>query len=172
MFCWHQKRHKQFGKTLLLILNEVNDMKKSVLGLLCIGLLFGCGKTDKLDVVFVPAKGVVLLDGKPLANADIRAVPQGKTMGQGGGGRTNENGEFQLKHTRGEDGLPEGEYLATVSLRKNPDGSSPPPNDPTPPMDSPAAETLPVKYVDPAQSTLRLTVSKGGPEAKLELSSK
>ncbi len=145
-------------------------MKNCAFGLLIATLAAGCGASSKLDVEYIPIKGVVLMEGTPLASADVTAIPQGKTMGQGGSGRTNEKGEFQLKHTRGENGLPEGEYLATVSLRKNPDGSSPPPNDPTPPMDSPAAETMPAKYVDPTQSTLRFTVSKGGPDAKLELS--
>ena len=99
----------------------------------------GCGGA-KSDLTFLPVAGVVRLDGAPLADADVIAVPIGGTKGMGGGSRTNVNGEFKMSHVRGEMGLPEGEYKITVSLRKLPDGSVPPANDPTPPIDSHAVE--------------------------------
>lgn len=141
--------------------------------LLLVGLtLFsaGCGgKKTTLDVV--PVAGTVTLDGTPLADADITASPTGTTAGQGGGGRSSATGEFQLNHFRGEAGLPPGDYSITVSLRKNPDGSVPPPNDPTPPIESQAKETLPARYSDPTATTLKATVIAGGAPLKLELQS-
>lgn len=133
--------------------------------------VIGCGSKEP-QLEFIPVRGVVTLDNKPLANADVRTTPVGKTMGKGGGGRTNEQGEFQIVHSRGEKGLPEGEYTATVSLRQNPDGSFPPPDDPTPPMESPAVEKLPARYVDPTQTQLKFTVSKDTTSSiRLELTS-
>ncbi len=146
-------------------------MRRLILSLLGAALLTGCGSDSGPQLEFIPVKGVVTFDGKGLPNADVTAIPQGKTMGQGGSARTNENGEFEIAYARGGKGLPEGEYLATVSRRLNPDGTSPPPNDPTPPMDSPAVEKLPPKYVDPTQSALRIKVSKAGAEANLTLTS-
>lgn len=118
--------------------------------------LVGCGG-KKSDLTFNPVSGVVTLDGQPLAEADVSATPSGTTMGLGGGGRSNEKGEFQMTHARGEPGLPPGEYKVAISLRKRPDGTVPPPNDPTPPIESNAVETLP-QYSDPATTTLTLTV--------------
>lgn len=146
-------------------------MRRLILSMLGAALLAGCGSSNELKLEFIPVKGVVTLDGKALINADVTAIPQGKTMGQGGSGRTNENGEYEIAYSRGGKGLPEGEYLATVSQRLNPDGTSPPPDDPTPPMDSPAVQKLPPKYVDPTLSALRIKVSKTGTEANLTLTS-
>lgn len=134
-------------------------------------IVTGCGSKEP-QLEFIPVRGVVTLDGQPLANADVRAIPAGKTMGKGGSGRTSEQGEFQIIHSRGEKGLPEGEYTATVSLRQNPDGSFPPPDDPTPPMESPAVEKLPARYVDPTQTQLKFTVTKDATSTiKLDLTS-
>ena len=117
----------------------------------------GCGGA-KSDLTFLPVSGVVRLDGQPLADADISAVPIGTTLGMGGASRSNANGEFTMSHTRGETGLPPGDYKITVSLRKLPDGTVPPTNDPTPPMDSNARETLAPQYSDFSKSTLKLAV--------------
>lgn len=134
-------------------------MKRSGMWLtLSLSVCLGCGG-PKSDLTFVPVSGVVRLDGKPLADADISAVPVGATLGMGGGSRSNADGKFQLSHARGESGLPPGEYKITVSLRKRPDGSVPPADDPTLPIDSNAAETLAPRYSDFSQSTLTISVT-------------
>ena len=132
----------------------------------------GCGGA-KSDLTFVPVTGVVHLDGQPLVDAEIAAVPVGATPGMGGGSRSNSNGEFQFSHARGERGLPEGEYIITVGLRKRPDGTVPPADDPTPPIDSNAVETLAPRYSDFSRSTLKLAVYSSATdpvELKLESS--
>ncbi len=131
----------------------------------------GCGGA-KSDLTFLPVAGVVRLDGVPLADADISAVPIGATKGMGGASRTDASGGFKMSHARGESGLPEGEYKITVSLRKLPDGSVPPANDLTAPMDSPAVETLAPQYSDFTKSTLKLAVAPSASESvELQLES-
>lgn len=129
---------------------------------LCAVACAGCGGPAAVKLDVVPAKGVVTLDGQPLANADVTAIPLGDTEGAGGTARTNAQGEFSITHFRGEPGLPKGEYRVTVSLRKLPDGSVPPVNDPTPPIESPAVETLPPAYSQIDTTTLRWNLAADG----------
>ncbi|MDX1968477.1 MAG: carboxypeptidase-like regulatory domain-containing protein [Planctomycetaceae bacterium] len=126
------------------------------LGMLLMCAVPGCGSDQGFEVV--PVTGVVTLDDQPLAEADVTAIPTHTTPGLGGAARTNEQGQFQLFHARGERGLPPGDYKLTVSLRKRKDGSVPPVNDPTPPIESDAVETLPPMFSDPTASTLTATI--------------
>lgn len=142
---------------------------RSGLLVLCAVLCCGCGRNSAVKLDVVPAKGVVTLDGQPLANADVTAIPLGDTGGYGGTSRTNAQGEFSITHFRGEPGLPVGEYRVTVSLRKMPDGSVPPVNDPTPPIESPAVETLPATYSQTDATTLRWNLSADGVPATFAL---
>ena len=130
----------------------------------------GCGG-PKSDLTFVPILGVIQLDGQPLADADISAVPIGATPGVGGASRSNASGEFNMMYARGESGLPPGEYKLAVSLRKFKDGSVPPADDPTPPIDSQATETLAPRYSDINQSILTLTVAATPAPTELKLES-
>lgn len=66
--------------------------------------------------------------------------------------------------------LPAGSYRVAVSYRLMPDGSPVPEGegDTTPPIESPASESLPLKYSDYDKSELKATVSPGEPiELKL-----
>ncbi|OYW16762.1 MAG: hypothetical protein B7Z55_13890 [Planctomycetales bacterium 12-60-4] len=101
----------------------------------------------------------------------MTAIPLENTPGLGGMARTDEQGKFQLLHARGEQGLPPGEYKLTVSLRKRKDGSVPSLNDPTPPIESDAVETLPPAYSDPQVSQLTASVTDGGQPLTIKLSS-
>lgn len=134
--------------------------------------MIGCGSQSKDELKIVPARGVLTLDGMPLAEADVAAFPLGETPGLGGGCRSNERGEFQFTHARGEIGLPPGSYKLTVSLRKRPDGSVPPVNDPTPPIESSARETLAPHFSDPAKSILTQIITDDGKPFDLKLDSK
>lgn len=129
--------------------------------------LAGCG--EKVDLKITPVSGIVTLNGQPLAEADVSAIPTGATMGLGGGGRSDSKGEFKFTHARGEAGLPPGEYKVTVSLRKKKDGSVPPPNDPTPPIESDATETIGAQYSDPNQTKLTLTVPPASTPVEFKL---
>ena len=127
----------------------------------------GCGSKDQ-GPELTAVTGVVLLDEKPLDNADLIFIPVESTPGVGGQARTKEGGNFNIIYSRGGEGLPAGNYRVAVSYRLMPDGSPVPEGDTTPPIESPARETLPLKYSDYDQSELKATVSPGKPiELKL-----
>jgi Carboxypeptidase regulatory-like domain len=66
--------------------------------------LAGCGGGSKTS----PVSGVVLLDGKPVADATVQFVPQEK--GRDATGQTDKNGEFAIR-----DGVVPGEYKVVIS---------------------------------------------------------
>lgn len=148
-------------------------LRKTFFLTLVLASFAGCGgSTAEPALEVFPCTGVVTLNGEPLAEATVSAVPNGTTQGSGGVARSNERGEFKLTHIRGEDGLPPGEYKLTVSLRKNPDGTVPPANDPTPPIESKAVETLPPEYSDLQSTTLTHTVTRDAKPLELKLQAK
>lgn len=115
-----------------------------------------------------PTTGTVLLNEEPLVNADLVFIPLEGTPGVGGQARTKEAGEFEVIYSRGGEGLPVGTYRVAVSYRLMPDGTPVPEGDTTPPIESPARETLHRKYSSQDDSGLRATVSPGTPiELKL-----
>lgn len=115
-----------------------------------------------------PTTGTVLLNEEPLVNADLVFIPLEGTPGVGGQSRTKEAGEFEVIYSHGGAGLPAGTYRVAVSYRLMPDGTPVPEGDTTPPIESPARETMPRKYTDHDQSELKATVAPGKPiELKL-----
>jgi hypothetical protein len=117
----------------------------------------GCGKSEKPTDGLVPVSGNITIDGAVGGNALVTFLPQGKTGGFGGSGTTDSTGHYTLVGSRGEKGLPAGQYKVTVSRRLNPDGSPPDPN--TPPIESNAFETLPDKYTNPDKTQLVVTLN-------------
>jgi hypothetical protein len=97
------------------------------IGLSCVFLASSCGRSKIPEVqgklpVF-PVKGKLLLDGKPLANANLvfhprTALPKDASQFLPRG-RTNEEGAFALTTYSDSDGAPAGEYRVTVSYRGN-----------------------------------------------------
>ena len=75
-------------------------------GLLAAG---GCGNSNTS-----PVAGVVLLDGKPVANAAIQFVAQGES-GHDATGQTDQNGEFTMSTFKPKDGVVPGNYKVVVS---------------------------------------------------------
>ena len=128
-------------------------------------LLTGCSSKEP-GPELTPATGTVLLNEEPLVNADLYFVPLEGTPGVGGQARTREAGEFDVMYSRGGAGLPAGTYRVAVSYRLMPDGTPVPEGDTTPPIESPARETLPRKYSDHDHSELKATVA---PEKPIEL---
>ncbi len=130
-------------------------------------LAYGC-ESKKQGPELTSVTGVVFLNEEPLANADIIFIPVESTPGVGGQSRTKDGGKFNINYRRGGEGLPEGNYRVAVSYRLMPDGSPVPEGDTTPPIESPARETLPLEYCDYDKSQLKATVSAGKPiEIKL-----
>ena len=117
-------------------------------------LLAGCGGGPTV----VPVTGTVRLKDRPLAHAVVNFIPVGESEGQGGHGSTDAEGRYVLTGTRGENGIPPGEYKVTISLRLRPDGSLPEPN--VPPIESDATERLLPQYWDRDLTRLQATVAK------------
>lgn len=86
----------------------------------------GCGDKGPAEPVLelVPASGVVTLDGKPLAEAQVTFLFEG-TPPKGfvsSGAKTGPDGKFTVK-TGSKPGTVVGAYKVIVSLLKSPDGS-------------------------------------------------
>lgn len=125
----------------------------------------------------VPVQGAVTLDGKPLSAADVMFIPQGDTKGQGGVGRTDESGKFEiLSFDRKHKGAPVGNYRVIVSKLVKPDGTDYIPDPNAGPFDTGGfKELLPAAYrdSDTAQSRLAADVPDSGTTTiELKLSSK
>jgi hypothetical protein len=106
--------------------------------------------------------GTITLNDQPLANATITFIPKDGTPGFGGVGKTDAAGKYKLLGSRDDAvGIPPGEYRVVVSKRRMPDGSEVPADDHTPPMNSPARESLPAAYSSMAATTLSATVRPG-----------
>ncbi len=127
----------------------------------------GCGvKKSGPNVDLVPVSGVVTLDGKPLANADIVFYLEGdRSQGyHGSGGKTDAQGKYTLTSIAGS-GAAAGNYKVAVSRITDPQGK---------PvvlqegidmeqlrMQGQAKESLPEKYSDSEKTELKATVEKG-----------
>ena len=131
----------------------------------------GCGGAAEEGPELLPTTGTVTLDDQPLAGADLTFIPADQTAGAGGTARSDESGTFTVGYARGGAGLAPGNYKVIVSRRLMPDGSPVPEGDTTPPIESPATESLPPKFSDPNQSALTVAVEPGKP-LEVKLSSK
>lgn len=143
--------------------------KRTALGamLLMCSFCVGCGSKPE-GPELGPVTGVVLLNEEPLENADLFFMPIESTPGVGGQGRSKEGGKFEVVYFRGGEGLPAGTYRVAVSYRLMPDGTPVPEGDDTPPIESPATESLPAKYSSKDNSELQVKVEPGQPiELKL-----
>jgi hypothetical protein len=112
----------------------------------------------------VPAEGVVTLDGKPLAGAQVMFDPQGETRGQALFGKTDSAGKFALASAdRKRTGAAVGEYKVIINKLIKPDGSDFIPDPNSGPDDTGGfRELLPAAYSDQAQSQLRAEVPPSG----------
>lgn len=113
--------------------------------------LAGCSRGGRAAVY--PAEGQVVLDGKPLAGAQVVFYPQGTKDGETIPSRaqTDEQGRYRLSTYEKEDGAPEGQYDVTVvHYRARQDGSG----------FVPGPNALPTKYASPKTTDLHVTVSR------------
>jgi hypothetical protein len=123
-------------------------------------VFLGCSGTDP---GLAAVSGTVTLGDAPLANATITFIPKDGTPGFGGVGKTNGEGKYTIAGSReNEKGIPPGEYRVVISKRLMPDGSELPADDKTPPMMSPAKESLAGTYSSMTSTTLTATVPAGG----------
>lgn len=126
-------------------------------------LVCGCGIQENASPL-ADVAGKVTWNGKPVAGCSVTLVPLSETSGWGAQATTNDAGEYQLLEGKtGRPGVRAGTYRVVLSRRLMPDGTSVPANDRTPPIESPARESLPPEYSDRQKSKLQITIpSQGG----------
>jgi hypothetical protein len=108
-------------------------------------------------------RGLVLVDGKPAAQAQVLLHPAaGSAEELRPSGHTDDQGYFTLSSYVNGDGAPEGDYVVTVTwFRMHQVGG-----------DSVRYNALPKRYADTQTSQLRVTVNKSDNElSPLQLSS-
>jgi hypothetical protein len=135
-----------------------------ILVALPVATLVSCGSSDP-DLK--PVSGHVTHKGQHLADAVVRFIPAGGTIGVGGVGKTDAEGTYQITYAQGGEGLLPGAYKVTVSKRVMPDGSAPPED--VDPIESPARETLPPRYSHEETTRLTKTVPDVGGTIDIEL---
>jgi len=132
----------------------------SIVIVLLVASAAGCGKKGPA-VEFV--EGIVLIDGQPLAEANVGFSPQ-SPQGLAGVGKTDARGIFRLTATRGgraTAGVPIGEYTVTVSKIEFDLKGQPPPADGDY-SNIPVKSLVPEAYSLNGFSPLEATVTPGG----------
>jgi hypothetical protein len=141
----------------------------------CLNLCGGCGSADTGPPV-VPAEGVVLLDGKPLAKANVRLIPRGETKGDRAIYATTDSaGKFAAASPDGKrKGAAVGSYQVVINKLVKPDGSDFVPDPNAGPEDTGGwRELVPSAYSDDSRSELAAEVPAGGIKTlEFKLSSK
>ena len=130
----------------------------------------GCGRSSgPPNAQSVPVKGVVALDGKPLAGADVVFMTSGMPPIVLAA-TTKEDGGYQLQSVRPGGGELAGSYKVTISRMVKPDGSALGPDET--PANVGAIEQLPAKYSSFEQTVLTQAVSAEGGSFDFPLESK
>ncbi len=135
-------------------------------------LAAGCGSRKSNMPPLVPVEGVVILDGKPLAEANVQFHPVGNTQGRGAAANTDADGRYSLISPDGSKGAPVGDYKVVVSKLVMPDGSLFSAAEGVAPMDSPAREAVPARYNDYERTVLTAKVPDGGGTVDFPLTSR
>jgi hypothetical protein len=130
----------------------------TLLGSALLFCAMACGqRAAEMDLIAVTGT-VTLKDGTPLPGALVTFLPSGTTKGIESSGRTDLDGKYRLKTTRGGDGAAAGEHKVTISKLIRPDGSDYVPAETADPATSNAKELLPAIYSDAEKSTLKAMV--------------
>lgn len=120
-----------------------------VWGFLVVTLLFaGCGGSSDPSVKVHPVSGKITFEGQPTPNAIVVLHPQSPpqtTKPIVSMATVQSDGTFKIGTMDEADGAPVGEYVVTVTWRKEATGGN----------------VLPPKYADPATSDTKVTVKEG-----------
>jgi hypothetical protein len=123
----------------------------------------GCGSGDRPEIPTVDVSGVVMMDGKPLADAQINLL----TAEYAGSAMTDASGNFKTRAQAGEnkvyivkyEGLPPG-WDATMTTPSDTPGGGP-------------KMKIPSRFSDPTKTELKFNVpDSGSTDAKFEITSK
>ncbi len=120
----------------------------------------GCG-----DATFVPVRGQVSLDGKPVAECAVMFIPVAD--GPAATGTTNAEGRFQVAATNRDD-VAVGDYIVTIMKQR----TTVVRNDSTGNSSLRIEWQIPQKYSQPNTSGIRRSVSSESCDFSFELSSK
>lgn len=122
---------------------------------LLVGLcLAGCGGGDGVERLPVhPVKGAIVLDGKPLANAQVAFHPKNPTdqRAKVASATTDAEGKFQLTTYDANDGAVAGEFVVTVQqfqLVEEGSGFAPGPNVLSPKIALPTSSDIVLKVAE------------------------
>jgi hypothetical protein len=132
--------------------------------------LIGCGG-DGLKRV--PVQGKITAKGQPLDGATIQFLPLGGTKGEGGMGRSDNNGNFTLEigSRKGAAGVVPGEYKVRVSRLIARDGT-PLAADATEADNPGSRESIPAPYNSLDGTPLRATVPETGGAVTIDIPAK
>ncbi len=137
----------------------------AALTVLLLGLV-GCGG-DGLKRV--PVKGKITAKGEPLDGVTVQFIPTGATQGEGGIGRSDNDGNFSLTGSRrGDEGVVAGEYKVRLSRLVAPDGT-PLPADAKQAETPNARESVPAPYSSLEGTPLTATVPEAGGDVTIEI---
>ena len=147
-------------------------VRLSALAVFLAPILFGCGGSDRPDLVDV--SGVVTLNGQAVQGAEV--VFQNEQSPRAATGVTDADGRFVLTTFEDNDGAVPGEHVVTIGKVKTDAAiSGALADDPSAAygqgmeaaasgnMDAIQENELPAKYADPKTSELSETVTKEGP---------
>jgi len=138
-------------------------------------LVGGCQPASK-GPPLVSAEGIVTLDGKPLAGANVMLVPRVETRGDKAFyAKTDAAGKFVAASADGrQKGTAVGNYQVVINKLVKPDGSDFVPDPNSGPEDTGGfREMLPAAYSDAAKSVLTADVPEGGTKSlEFKLNSK
>lgn len=131
-------------------------------------LASGCGRSGgPPKAAAIPVNGTVMLDGKPLAGADVVFIPP---QGIGGfSGRTKDDGSYQLEGLANSKVKCQGKCSVRISRMLKPDGTMPGADET--PANAGAMESLPERYSSPGATTLTADVPENGGKFDFELKS-
>lgn len=130
--------------------------------LVCALCLSACRNERSGEIPLFPAAGVVTWSGEPLGGAILHFHLLTELTGPDDepvpvpGANSQEDGSFAVSTYRPGDGLPEGDYLVTVSCEDR--------NATRAKTDDDYPELLPARYQDPAAAGLSISIAAGANE--------
>jgi hypothetical protein len=133
---------------------------------LCLAFVSGCGSSAEFELV--PVSGVVTLDGKPVPYTQVVFIPQGSgdkvNPGPSSAATCDDQGRYQLKTVRGDDGAVVGTHSVRISSTGPPRPATVGDTD----LGPPRKDAFPAQYN--VSSTLTFDVpSSGTTEADFKL---
>jgi hypothetical protein len=132
-----------------------------------LGAIAGCNRAPaRAPVKEIPVKGIVTLDGKPLAGAEVTFTTQSQAVFTAA---TKDDGSFQLSNSFGGETVCKGPCKVTIGKWVMPEGVALEPN--VSPQLQGAKQLLPPAYSDPEATTLAQDVPEAGGDFKFELTS-